>query len=493
MALELFRNTGIRSRIIFTTLCLLLLPIGTIWYIKWAEIQVNLQVLLFLGNIYLLIGLVSSWIVASSITKPANRIRRKLEGFLEKKAAQPIQDFGEDELGEIAGAVNRTFALWNNELGGMMKKQRQKIDETEKIQAHGSDLEKQLSLTRSCLHIARSLNTTFDFHANLKAILDEAVKTLNVQWASILLVNRETLEMTVACVRGIEQSLLDDLSEDHYPSIKLKPNEGLAGQVIKGGMPLIANKGHRDPRFKQFSEFQNREEKIASILCAPVLGSDGAVLGVVNFINRISPPLFQNEDIPFSQDIAVLVALVVERNKLYKNLFSDDQTGLLSYRVWKGHFEEEALRAIRYAQPLSILIVDLDKFREILEGTSGEFAMKVSNDCAKILQKTLRETDLASRVQDRYYLLLPYTDASGSLFLAGRIKEALEAARFDFGGREVSFTASAGIAAFPGSGPDPKKLSEYALKALEQAKSGGRNRVVIQGAEPDPVAIPPES
>ncbi len=302
---------------------------------------------------------------------------------------------------------------------------------------------------------------------------------MGIQWASILLVNRDTLELTVACMRGVEQSLLDDLAEDNYPALKLKPHEGLAGQVIKNALPLIANKGHKDPRFKSFSEFRSREEKIASLLCAPIKGSDGTILGVIDFVNRISPPVFRNEDIPYAEDVCTLVALVIERNRLYRNLFCDEVTGLTSHNVWRNFFEEESARSIRYSQPLSVVVLDLDRFKEIIDQTTSALVQKIATDIGRAVQETLRETDLASKVQDRFYLLLPNSDAAGAVFLVGRIKEQIEKMKFEYNEHTYEITASAGIGSFPEPSPDAHLLVHHALKALDQAKSEGRNRVVI--------------
>jgi len=476
---ELFRNVGIKGRIIITTLLIMALPIGVFSYIRWMDLNVNLSVYIFIGNAFLLIGLLSSWAVAVSITRPLARVRHKLDIFQEKRVANPVNDTGDDEVSEVASGVSRVFAIWNGEISLITKKQRQRTEDAVKLETSRSEIEHQLELTRSCLKVAQSLNTTFDFQTNLKTILDEAVRTMNVQWASILLLNRDNLDLSVACMRGMEQSLLDDLAEDNYPSIKLKPNEGLAGQVIKGGLPLLANKGHKDPRFKSFTEFKSREEKVASILCAPIKASDGTLLGVINFINRISPPLFRNEDIPYAQDVAMLAALVIERNRLYRNLFCDESTGMISHRIWKGYFEEEAARSVRYAQPLCTVVLDLEKYREIQESTAPEFALQVGNEVARAVQKALRDTDLASRAQERIYILLPNTDAAGGVFLIGRLKDALDRMSFEYNGRTYVLGSSAGIAAYPETSQDAKRLVSLALTALDSAKAGGRNRAVV--------------
>ncbi|OIP25173.1 hypothetical protein AUK22_08295 [bacterium CG2_30_54_10] len=487
--MEFFRNASITKRIVLTNLVMMALPVAIFWYIRGMELPITFSVFLFLGFIFLSLGLFSSLLVAVSVTRPLERIKRRIEVFLQRKSAMQVKDSGSDEVSDLADDLNLLFNQYNAELNSIMKKQKLRGDDIVKAETAKSGVEQQLFVARSCLQIAQKLNTTFDFQTNLKTILDEAVKTVSIQWASILLINRETLDLTVACMRGVEQSLLDDLAEDKYPALKLKPNEGLAGQVIKSRLPLIANKGHKDPRFKTFSEFQNREEKVASLLCAPIKSADGTVLGVVNFVNRVSPPVFRNEDLAFAEDICLLVSLVIERNRLYRNLFCDEVTGLTSHNVWQNYFSEEAVRSIRYSQPLSVVVLDLDHFKDIIDKTNANFIQEIGAEIGRSVKDSLRETDLASKVQDRYYLLLPHSDAAGSVYLVGRIKESIEKAKFEYSEKTYEITASAGIASFPDPSSDARLLVQQALKALEQAKSEGRNRVVIhsrslQGASP---------
>lgn len=394
-----------------------------------------------------------------------------------------MSDSGFDDISEIAGELNRIFNQWNQEIVSLGKKQLHQEKEAEKNELQISLTSKQLESTRSLLKVAQTLNTTFDFQSNLKAILDEAVASMNVQWASILLINREKHEMTVACVRGVEKSLLDDLAEDEYPSIRLKPHEGLAGAVIKDGLPLIANKGFKDARFKMFSEFKNKDERVASLLCAPILSSDGNVLGVMNFINRVAPPVFRNEDLPYASDLCTLASLVIERNRMYQNLFFDELTGLMAHNVWKGQLAEESARAVRYAQLLGLVTLEIDNFKKIAAETNAEFATEVISVCGKVIAKALRDTDTASSVQERFFILLPNTEVSGLVYFTGRVKESLEKETFEFDGRRYAITMSAGIASYPETLADARMLTKASINALIKAKEAGGSRAVIYKSE----------
>lgn len=448
-------------------------------YVQYTGIVISNSTALFIGIIAMFNALIAAFLVAGSITAPLELILSSLQVFQTKKSAASVSDNGFDELSELSGELNRIYSEWNKEIITLSKKQLHQEKTSEKNEQQINNLEKQLDLTRSCLNVAQVLNTTFDFQSNLKAILDEALQTMNVQWASVLLINRERNEMTVACVRGVEKSLLDALADEEYPAIRLKPHEGLAGQVIKEGLPLIANKGFKDPRFKQFSEFTRRDEKIASLLCAPIISNDGTVLGVMNFINRVSPPVFRNEDLPYIKDLCGLASLVIERNRLYRNLFVDEETGLSAHNVWRGYFNEEAARSVRYIQPLTVLIADIDDFKKLLDRTNNDFVHEIADACGKELQRLLRDTDTASCVQERFFVLLPNTDTAGGVFLAGRLKEALERLSFSFDQETMRISMSVGIASYPDHVPDPKLLTKNALVALTRAHEEGGNRAAI--------------
>ncbi|HNX78202.1 MAG TPA: GAF domain-containing protein, partial [Candidatus Rifleibacterium sp.] len=275
--MNIFRNFSIKIRLLITFLLVSLLPVVIFIYVQYSGVAITNATAFFIGVIAVVNAMITSFLVAASIVAPIDMILHALQIFQTKKSAASVTDNGQDEVAEVSFELNRIFSEWNQEIVAIGKKQFQLDKEQEKNQVQISLNEQQLASTRSLLKVAQTLNTTFDFQSNLKAILDEAVAAMNVQWASLLLINREKHEMTVACVRGIEKSLLDDLTEEEYPSIRLKPHEGLAGQVIKDGLPLIANKGFKDPRFKQFSEFKSKDEKVASLLCAPIVSSDGVV------------------------------------------------------------------------------------------------------------------------------------------------------------------------------------------------------------------------
>ena len=477
--MNLFRNITIKTRLVLTFLISVLFPVVVFGYVNISRIDVSPSTTFFLCIISVIIAIVTSLLVASSIVAPLQIIQSSLQAFAIRKTAGSLNDKGLDEISDVSSDLNRMYEEWNKEVINLGKRQIKLDKENEKTNVRANTIEAQLAQTRSLLSLAQELNITFDFQTNCKAILDEAIKTLNIQWGSIILLDREKNEMRVACVRGIEKSLLDDLALDNYPAIRLKPHEGLAGLVIKEGLPLIANKGHKDPRFKQFSEFNNRDEKVASLLCAPIIGKDGNILGVINLINRQIPPVFRNEDIPYAKDLCILAAIVIERNRMYKNIFTDALTNLLAHNVWLGYLEEEASRSHRYCQSCSVLIFDIDDFKTIADKTNEEFISNIIGECGKTIAGLLRDSDKASSNQERFFCLLPNTAAAGAVYFSGRVKEAIEAAHFKYNKKDYQLTLSVGISTYPDNIKDSKAILKSALQAVVNAHKAGGNRAVI--------------
>lgn len=480
--MNLFRNITIKTRLVLTFLIAILFPVIVFGYINTSRIDVSPTTTFFLCIISIVIAIITALIVGNSIVAPLQIIQSSLQSFAIKKTTASINDNSLDEIADVSNDLNKMYEEWNSEVVSLGKRQIRLDKENEKTNLRANSVESQLIQTRSLLSVAQELNITFDFQTNCKTILDEAIKTLNIQWASILLLDRENNEMKVACVRGIERSLLDDLAQENYPTIRLKPHEGLAGLVIKDGLPLIANKGHKDPRFKNFSEFNSKDEKVASLLCAPIIGKDGNILGVINLINRQIPPVFRNEDIPYAKDLCVLASLVIERSRMYKKIFTDNLTNLIAHNVWLGYLEEEASRSHRYCQNCSVIVFDIDNYKKVAESTNEEFATNIISVCGKTIATLLRDSDKASSNKERYYCLLPNTDNAGAIYFAGRVKESLEALQFTFNRKKINITLSAGIACYPDNSKDSKEILKSAVQAVTDAHEAGGNRAVIYKA-----------
>ncbi|MGI4789011.1 MAG: diguanylate cyclase [Janthinobacterium lividum] len=154
---------------------------------------------------------------------------------------------------------------------------------------------------------------------------------------------------------------------------------------------------------------------------------------------------------------------------------TDGLTGLLNHRIFEQRLSEEFRRARRYGEPLSLILLDVDHFK-LYNDAFGHLAGNAALvELAQVLRESIRETDLAFRFGgEEFALLLPHTDLEEGLWLAERVREAMEAVSWE----RRAVTVSLGICKVTPEMKDPDVLIACADTALYQAKAGGRNRAV---------------
>ena len=164
-----------------------------------------------------------------------------------------------------------------------------------------------------------------------------------------------------------------------------------------------------------------------------------------------------------------------KQNRLLEQLATTDElTGLWNRRMIFKRLEEEISRARRYQEPLVILILDVDHFKEINDCYGHLQGDRVLQDIARVIEDEIREVDIPGRYGgEEFLVLLPNTGLEGARAVAERIRQRIRETTF---GDELTATISGGLSLYKG-----ENLEEYlhqADKKLFQAKRKGRNRIV---------------
>ena len=158
----------------------------------------------------------------------------------------------------------------------------------------------------------------------------------------------------------------------------------------------------------------------------------------------------------------------------------DSLTQVDNRRLLTQLLKEEVTRAERHNLPLSVLLFDLDRFKEINDSFGHNTGDEVLQEVARELRQAIRTSDPFGRWGgDEFLVLATNTDAKQAVELAERLRENLEKCQFRTAGK---VTASFGITTYQ-VGDSPETLIRRADMGLYKAKSGGRNRVeaVIAG------------
>lgn len=227
-------------------------------------------------------------------------------------------------------------------------------------------------------------------------------------------------------------------------------------------------------------------------LGAPVL-IDGKLFGMLSFSS------IETRDKPFSGEDAELLQLMAEwvggeierennraalenqqkalleaNNQLEALATHDPLTGVKNRRAFNEKLAEEWSRATRYGTPLSLVLMDVDKFKSYNDTFGHPAGDEVLKKVARTLMAAVRTTDFFARYGgEEFVLILPNTDADGAMILAERLRQKIEGAAW----KERPVTASMGIASITPDIKNPPDLTQAADNALYASKENGRNRV----------------
>lgn len=157
----------------------------------------------------------------------------------------------------------------------------------------------------------------------------------------------------------------------------------------------------------------------------------------------------------------------------------DPLTHTFNRRTLNDLARKQLARARRLGAPLSLVLLDIDHFKQVND-THGHLAGdRVLVKFAQVVRDQLREEDVLARYGgEEFCLLLPDVPGPGAVALAGRIRKAVAKESFAVDGKAIALTLSAGVAARIDEGPDElDDLVARADEALYIAKNRGRNRV----------------
>ncbi|MFZ4411048.1 MAG: GGDEF domain-containing protein [Paracraurococcus sp.] len=193
----------------------------------------------------------------------------------------------------------------------------------------------------------------------------------------------------------------------------------------------------------------------------------------------------------------LLLRTLDERNAAQEALrtlaSTDPLTGLANRRGFFSQVTGPLAAARRQGQPVSLLLLDLDRFKAINDACGHPAGDEVLRHAAAVLRSVLRASDLPVRWGgEEFAVLLPFTTATEAATLAERLRAELRIRVPHPAGGDAVVTASFGIAAIGGDGAEGALTQAIrdADKALYRAKAAGRDRVVVDLGEPDPLVVP---
>ncbi len=218
---------------------------------------------------------------------------------------------------------------------------------------------------------------------------------------------------------------------------------------------------------------------VASEVKQKVMGFE---VGAVDYIEK-----------PFEPEELTARVRAALRSKRYFDMLSqramlDGLTGLWNRAHFDQRILEEVAASLRYDRPLSLVMVDVDRFKSLNDNHGHPFGDEVLQSVGDVLLRSARTSDTACRYGgEEFTIILRETDLEGARIFAERLRQQIQELVFKHKGQLVTVSASFGISnnALCRNPCEFNKawLIDSADRALYRAKETGRNRVVIADAE----------
>ncbi len=409
-------------------------------------------------------------LVDRSISRPAETWRRAL--LSGDGADVPA---GAGALAPLALAVAARHERAAAEYGAALEESAAKLRQVEMLRRDLEEtkahLETKIHDLHSIYEVSTAIAGTLDTDELFRTIGERVMRTLGLNDFCILLYNSEKRRLTCRASAGSSASLSDDFH--------IAPGEGVSWRVFESGDPVYIPDVRATPEFRYYG---GRRMDVRSFMCVPLL-SKGKVIGVLN-VNHPEPNAFDAESLATMRVLATHMAIAIENAEMFqfvKTLADKDSLTLLyNHGAFHAKLNIELERAARYGRPLSVIMLDLDSFKEINDAYGHIVGDRILVMTAGVLCAHLRKSDVAARYGgDEFAVILPETDLAATAAIAGRIAAGISQVRLDTRkGEVISFSASIGYAACLPDAKDRDGILNVADRLMYESKRRGHGGIL---------------
>ena len=212
------------------------------------------------------------------------------------------------------------------------------------------------------------------------------------------------------------------------------------------------------------------------------------IVGVLN-INDVDQDPFDVGDLGFILNLSELIAMSISNAVLYeqtkKLAVTDGLTGISNRPNMEQSLLNEFGRSMRYNSPLSIVLLDVDHFKDVNDSYGHQKGDEILVTFASVLKKFCRANDTAARYGgEEFLMILPQSNAQGAFKIAERVREEIMKMSFVGNDSKFSVTTSCGVAELNRDYmKNTDQLINVADNAMYEAKNSGRNKTIIGSVE----------
>ncbi|MDQ3879053.1 MAG: sensor domain-containing diguanylate cyclase, partial [Actinomycetota bacterium] len=391
-----------------------------------------------------------AFLLARLITLPLAELGQGALAIAQGRYGHRIPVRGRDEVGKLASAFNDMSAQLESTITQLSASRDQ--------------------LRRAIQRVGHALRGTHDLNQMLATVVETSADAVGADAAVMWRISPARDELYAAFARGVNESQLH----------RIPIGRGVVGSVVTTGNALVV------PQMGAV-DVAPEEPRFPTTMALP-MHSDGKVNGVLAAYRSDPSNIFTDEDVEtatfLTEQGSVAIENVLLHDEARRLSLTDGLTSIWNMRFFQMQFRQVLATATRFARPFSVLMLDLDRFKEINDTFGHQRGDEILIEFAQRVSRTLREVDTLARYGgEEFICLLSETDKHGAFTTAEKILFAIRSVPFEGseGDIPVSLTVSIGVASYPEHGDSFRSLVRRADEALYRAKQDGRDRIYVTG------------
>ncbi|HHT9106969.1 MAG TPA: diguanylate cyclase, partial [Candidatus Wujingus californicus] len=319
--------------------------------------------------------------------------------------------------------------------------------------------------------VAIEIHSHIELERLLQNIVNISKQIVGAEMGGLFLIDKESKK-----IKDFKVSMPDSPEKC---TVKDKPEgKGLLGIVLKQGSIIRIDDVSKEPLF---SGLPPGHVQVHTLLGIPIIINNNIVGGMF-VANKNSGETFKLEDEEILLTIVHQATIAIENATIYEEAHklatTDSLTGLLNHREFRRRLEENIEGSKRYHYKVSLLMIDIDHFKEFNDTYGHQVGDRILKTIGSILMSHVRVIDTCARYGgEEFVVILKETEALGAVIVAERIHSSVNAYIFEHDGIKSKLSVSIGAASFPGDASDMEELIKKADMAMYLAKRTGRNKV----------------
>ncbi len=328
----------------------------------------------------------------------------------------------------------------------------------------------------SLFEISIELNSILELDRLVNSILLTLVGQFSSKNALFMMVLRPNADY-------LEVMNSKGLHKKEYENLIIPKSDPIIEALTKN--PAPTNLQSIDLQLKEKSEALQKLKQLGLEIIAPIFVQN-SLQALVALGARVSGRPFDRVEWEHFRILSNIISIAVSNASLYNEVkqlsYTDGMTGLHNFRYFSLRLNEEVSRHRRLKNPISLLILDVDNFKNYNDTLGHPAGDEVLRKIANVLKQTARENDIVARYGgEEFAVILPGTGRKGAAIVAERIRENIERTPFEH--EEIQpqgkVTVSVGAASMPPDAKTAEELTKKADAALYYAKRHGRNQIKL--------------